>query len=329
MQQALRQVKAVLGPEAVILDTTETDGVVTVTAAVDAEPVTERTGTRGADGAVDGELLSEVRELLGAVRDLVGDHWQGKRRRRRPELVRLHQALVAQGVDGVIAAALVRETAERLDRDGALDTALARALGQAEAVGLTRRVQVFVGPPGDGKTTTVVKLAAQARRAGRRAALVTADTYRIGAAAELAAYARALGQPVASVTGADELAHVLDATRDADLVLVDTAGVGPGQSEALEELRGLLEAAGADAGRMLVLSAAAGSWAAHQTWQTLAPLRPEACVLTKLDLAPGGPVLGLCWRRGLPVSHLAAGRRIPDDLELATPARLARCLLAA
>jgi flagellar biosynthesis GTPase FlhF len=51
-------------------------------------------------------------------------------------------------------------------------------------------------------------------------------------------------------------------------------------------------------------------------------------VLTKLDL-PGGPVLGLCWRRGLPVSHLAAGRRIPDELEPATPARLARCLLAA
>src|SRR6185295_5883674 len=142
-------------------------------------------------------------------------------------------------------------------------------------------------------------------------------------------YARALGQPVAAVAGAEELARALEATRDAELVLVDTAGVCPGQAEALDELRALLEAAGTDAGRTLVLSAAAGSWAARQTWDTLGPLNPDACVLTKLDLAPGGPVLGLCWRRGLPVSHLAAGRRIPDDLEPATPARLARCLLAA
>jgi flagellar biosynthesis protein FlhF len=331
MQQALRQVKAVLGAEAVILETSEADGVVTVTAAVDGErggervPAAEPAPTR----AVDRELLGEVRELLGAVRDLVGDQWQGRRRRRRPELLRLHQALVAQGVDGVIAAALVRETAERLEREGALDTALARALGRAEAVGAGRRVQVLIGPPGDGKTTTVAKLAAQARRAGRRAALVSADTYRVGAAAELAAYARALGQPVAAVANAEELARVLAGTRDVDLVLVDTAGVGPGQPEALEELRGLVEAAGPEAGRTLVMSAAAGSWAARETWQTFAPLRPDAGVITKLDLAPGGPVLGLCWRRGLPVSHVAAGRRIPDDLEPATPARLARCLLAA
>ena len=65
------------------------------------------------------------------------------------------------------------------------------------------------------------------------------------------------------------------------------------------------------------------------TCQAFAPLRPDACMLTKLDLAPGGPMLGALWRQGLPVSHLAAGRRIPHDLEPATAERLARCLLAA
>ena len=79
----------------------------------------------------------------------------------------------------------------------------------------------------------------------------------------------------------------------------------------------------------LTASAAAGSWAARETWQAFAPIGPDACVLTKLDLAPGGPMLGVCWRRGIPISHLAAGRRIPDDLEPATTDRLARCLLAA
>jgi flagellar biosynthesis protein FlhF len=326
MQQALRQVKAVLGAEAVILEAGEADGVMTVTAAVDAGPAAV---APEAERPADRELLGEVRELLGVVRALVGEHWQGRRRRPRPELARLHQALVAQGVDGVIAAALVRETAERLERDGALDAALARALVKTDPSAAPRRVQLFLGPPGDGKTTTIAKLAAQARRAGRRAMLVNADTYRVGAAAELAAYARALGQRVEAAAGPEDVARLVAGTREAELVLVDTAGVGPSQAQALAELHALAEAAGPEAGRTLVLSAAAGSWAARHAWQAFAPLRPDACVLTKLDLAPGGPVLGLLWRRGVPVSHLAAGRRIPDDLEPATPARLARCLLAA
>src|SRR5438094_325393 len=136
-------------------------------------------------------------------------------------------------------------------------------------------------------------------------------------------------RPVLAAADARALVQALARAADADLVLVDTAGAGPGQGPQLAELAALAEAAGAGAARTLVASAAAGSSAAARTWQAFAPLAPEACVLTKLDLAPGGPMLGLLWRRGVPVSHVAAGRRIPDDLEPATPDRLARCLLAA
>src|SRR6059036_3057843 len=101
MPEALKQVKATLGPEAVILETTEAPGQVTVTAAVDLD-------------APAGALVSEVRELMSVVRELVDEQW----RRQVPPggrgIRRLHRALVAQGVDGVIAAALLRETAERL-----------------------------------------------------------------------------------------------------------------------------------------------------------------------------------------------------------------------
>src|SRR5439155_17515893 len=89
MQHALRQVKSVLGPEAVILETGEADGQATVTAAVDVERRVERAAERAPARAADAELMAEVRELLGVVRYLVGDQWQGRRRRRRPEPVRL------------------------------------------------------------------------------------------------------------------------------------------------------------------------------------------------------------------------------------------------
>jgi flagellar biosynthesis protein FlhF len=317
MQQALSQVKAALGDDAVILETTYVPGGVSVTAAMDDDPVA---------GAVvrDQELVGEVRKLLRVVRDLVEERQDAL----GSDVLRLHRLLVAQGVDGVIAAALVRETSERLAHGGPLDAALADALAPERTAAATR-VRLFVGPPGDGKTTTIAKLAAQARQAGRRVALVGTDTYRVGASAELATYGRALGLPVFTAGDPATLAATRGRVGDAEVVLVDTPGAGPGQAAELDEVAALARAAGPGVGRTLVASAAAGSWAARETAQAFAPLSPDACVLTKLDLAPGGPMLGVCWKRGIPISHVAAGRRIPDDLEQATAERLARCLLAA
>src|SRR5207247_625834 len=108
-------------------------------------------------------------------------------------------------------------------------------------------VRLFFGPPGDGKTTTIAKLAAQARRAGRRVCLVGADTYRIGAAAELERYGQALGAEVRRAKDPVELGNALRDHGHADLVLVDTAGAGPAQQAELAELKALVAAAGAAA----------------------------------------------------------------------------------
>jgi flagellar biosynthesis protein FlhF len=331
MSEALKAVKAALGPEAVILDTAATDGGVVVTAAVDDdEPVLPVSGVQSPVAAppADPTLVHEVRGLLSAVHELVEAQWSATLPGLGADLVRLHRHLVAQGVDPAIAAALARATAGHLAHAGSIDAALAGTLAPP-APATMRRVQLLIGAPGDGKTTTAVKLAARARREGLRVALVSTDTYRVGAAAELATYGRALGVPVVRAGDAGALTRVLARLTEADLVLVDTAGAGPGQASALAELTALAEAAGPEAGRVLVASAATGARAAVQTWEAFSLLAPETCVLTKADVAAGGAVLGLCWRRGLPVSHVAAGRNVSEDLEVATPDRLARCLLAA
>src|SRR5437660_3464298 len=192
MQQALARVKAALGPEAVILETASAPGEVTVTAAVDRMPAPI--------GGASGELVGEVRQLLGVVRELVEEQWRRERPGLGRELLPLQRALLAQGVDGVIAAALVQATEARLGGGAPLAAALAGALGEPSPGG-AKRVRLFMGPPGDGKTTTIAKLAAQQQRAGQRVALVTTDTYRVGATAELETYGRALGAPVLAAAG--------------------------------------------------------------------------------------------------------------------------------
>ena len=321
MPEALRLVKAALGPDAILLDTEALGDGVVVTAAVDDD------ATRAAPAA--DELAGEVRELLGVVRALVQE---ARLPAAAPAASALARALGAQGVDPVIAAALVEATVARLGGapgDGALAAALARALAPAASAPDAARVRLVFGPPGDGKTTTLVKLAARAIADGGRVLLVAADGFRLGAAAELAAYGRALGVDVVQAAGPGALARVVAAADRADAVLVDTPGAGPGQNDELGELARLAAEAGPDAARLLVVSATSGAAAAAAAWEALAPVAPTGCVLSKADAAPGAPWLSVLWHRRVPVGHLAAGRRIPGDLADATPALLARRLLAA
>jgi len=308
-QEATALVKAALGPEALILEIEEHDGVVTVSAATDGD---ERPATRREDA-----LAAEVRELTGLVRHLVSGARPGEA---LPDLTRLHGALLAQGMDGAIAGTLVRETAARLDASASLDAALADALARPEAP--AARVRVFVGPPGDGKTTVVAKLAARAQQEGHRVLLVGTDTHRVGAQTQLETYGRVLDVPVVRAAAPRYLRRAL-ARADADLVLVDTAGTAPAS-----ELSALLAAAG-DAVPTLVASAGTGAAAATRLWSAFGNLAPAACVMTKLDLAPAGALLGTLWHEGLAVSHLGTGPGIGDALEPATAGRLARELLAA
>lgn len=84
------------------------------------------------------------------------------------------------------------------------------------------------GPTGAGKTTTIAKLAARYRLHGRSedVALVTTDTYRIGAREQLETFGRIIGLSVCVAPDADTLGTTLRALADKHLVLIDTAGMG-------------------------------------------------------------------------------------------------------
>lgn len=182
----------------------------------------------------------------------------------------------------------------------------------------------LVGSTGAGKTTTVAKLAAAwAQRHGPQSVgLISIDGYRIGAREQLAAFARMLDVPMRVARHPDELKAALAAFRDRRLVLVDTAGVGQRDLRLREQAALVASQAGA-LQPLLVLPANADLASLDDTVRAHAPLRPAACIVTKIDeTASLGPVLSAAMRASLPITRLCDGPRVPDDLHVAGPKRV-------
>jgi flagellar biosynthesis protein FlhF len=186
------------------------------------------------------------------------------------------------------------------------------------------RVAAVVGPTGVGKTTTLAKLAARASLVGgRRVALVTTDDQRIGSTTALRAYAEALGMPMTTTSAAGGLARALATYSEADLVLVDTAGVPVGDRAALDALGTRLERAGEPITRHLCLAGSTRQQELDRILQAYAVAAPDAVLVTKLDEAIAiGSVFSALADHRLSFSFLANGQQVPDDIAPATADRL-------
>ena len=189
-------------------------------------------------------------------------------------------------------------------------------------------VTALVGPTGVGKTTTIAKLAARAvlHRGVEQVALVSTDHYRIGAAAQLEHYGRLLGIRVYPAYDAQSLRKVIELLRDRHTVLIDTAGVAGSDPRLAQQLE--LFADSGDVRACLVLAANTQSRSLDEAVRAYLPLKPTACILTKLDEAPSlGGALSVLIRHRLPLDFTTDGQRVPEDIATAD-ARVLVCRAA-
>ena len=186
--------------------------------------------------------------------------------------------------------------------------------------------EVFVGPPGSGKTTTIAKIAAQERaRGGRPLSLLAADGFRIGAVEQLRTYADILDAPFRVARTPEDL-HTLLGQRSRMPVLVDTAGRSPSDAAAKELFRVVGDAQGVRT--HLVLPAGTSVSSARRILDGYAEARPTRLVLTKLDEAESlSPLVSLLHERQVRISYLGTGQRVPEDLNRATAKLLAASVL--
>ena len=181
-------------------------------------------------------------------------------------------------------------------------------------------IVALVGSTGVGKTTSIAKLAARyALRHGRRhVALVTTDSYRIGAHEQLMTYGRLLDIPVQVASDHNELRSTLNSLADKRLVLIDTAGMSQRDVRLTEQFTTLADS-GIPIRTLLVLSATLHTSVLNETVQAFSAVPIEAAILTKLDEAASlGGVLSAVIKHRLPLMFTTNGQRVPEDMH---PAR--------
>ena len=246
-----------------------------------------------------------------------------------PSITELVARLRAGNVDDDLAVELalgIPPTRRRGLSGDRLIKVLAERFQPLVATGIQAKpIEVFVGPPGMGKTTTIAKIAAQARaRAGVSVGLIAADGYRVEAVEQLRIYADIIGTPFTVATTASDLELAIAVRRQP--VLVDTAGRPP-HDQAMCDLFSAFSSRD-DIRIHLVLDAGQSARQISAAVTAYRMTRPDRIVVTKLDqIGSLGPMLRVLRDTRIPVSYLCAGQGVPEDLHHASPELFAASVL--
>lgn len=300
-------------------------------------------------GFFDNFKLSRLKEGLSKTRETLRDKLsvitQGKTDIDDEFLEELETILVAADVGVETTLAIVDAITERAKKETyrsekelndmlmdeiqqmLLDTDTAHPLDFDVPLPESPYVILVVGVNGAGKTTSIAKLAHNYDKAGKKVIIAAADTFRAAAYEQLKIWADRAGVPIIGQgQGADPASVVYDAVssavaRNADVVLVDTAGRLHNKSHLMEELAKIMRVARkkvptAPHEVLLVLDGTTGQNAVQQAREFTKFVNVTGLVLTKLDgTAKGGIVLSISRELKLPVKYIGVGEKI-DDLQL-------------
>ncbi len=279
-----------------------------------------------AQPGVDQRLFDSMRSELSGLRELLevqlGSLAWTQLQGSRPQQANLWRRLQRIGLSGPLSRdllALVGDIEEPRQAWRMLLAHLARMIVTPEVEPLEEGgVIAMVGPAGMGKTTTLAKLAARyvLKYGAQNIALVSMDSFRIGAQEQLKTLGRILNVSVTHVDPGQSLGQALEPLLRKRVVLIDTAGLqasDPALRLQLESLAGR----GIKARNYLVLATTSQKQVLTAAYHSYKRCGLSGCILTKLDESASlGEVLSLAIHHALPVAYLTDGPRIPDDLHL-------------
>ena len=275
---------------------------------------------------VPAEVLDEIRALRKIVEQhLAGFAW-GETARDNPVKTEVLRRMLEAGFSPQFSRELLTDLPAKMN----VREAMAWSQGIADMSLFTAGqdivdqggVYALMGPTGVGKTTTTAKLAARCvlKHGASKVALVTTDSYRIGAYEQLRIYGRILGVTVYLAKDAEELRQTLQELANKHMVLIDTMGMSQKDRLVVELNRMLSESA---ARRLLLLSSTARGDTLDDVVRAYRGSDLAGCVLTKVDEAVSlAPALDVIMRHGLKLHYVSNGQRVPEDLHLPNRAYL-------
>jgi len=215
--------------------------------------------------------------------------------------------------------------------DEILEHLVLEQLGRAEPIlhkKFTQKVILVLGPTGVGKTTTIVKLAADfSVKQKKKIGIINTDTFRIGAQEQLQTYADILGVPLQVVYWVDELEGALESMSDRDIIFVDTAGKRPGDDQHKKELLDIVRILKPE-DILLCLSATTGFASAKEMVDTYGFVDDYRLMITKLDETKyRGAILNMSWYAQKPLAYVTTGQNVPDDIEIVDVESIAKQII--
>ena len=335
---ALEQVKQELGDEALIMNTrsikpnTPLSGrnaasKVEITAAVEFDEPAAVVSMQE-DLHLKDESGLDMKSLIF---NLLSEKGQAQTLGLKPNQFETYSLLVENGLDENFASKLLKKT--KGSSDGNPEKEKLRVMSLMKKVipfegGINLRpdgpkLVAFVGPTGVGKTTTIAKVAADyAIRKNKKVALVSLDTYRLGAVDQLQIYGDIMNLPVEVAGEKQAFCEIVSRNQDKDLILIDTTGRSHRDQDYSQQLKEIFAAAG-EVEVHLVLSVVSQEKLFSSTFQQFTPVGVDRVLFTKLDEGLSfGPLFNFSVRNRVPLSYFTIGQSVPEDLEVAIPDRV-------
>jgi flagellar biosynthesis protein FlhF len=196
-------------------------------------------------------------------------------------------------------------------------------------VGPRRKILMFIGPTGVGKTTSLAKLGAIfSLREGKSVAFVTIDTYRIAATEQLKKYADIMKIPVHVVSGQKEFKQVIEKEK-AEIVLVDTSGRSYRNAMKISEIKSYADAVDIDFERVLCVSASTKRSDLESIFEAFGKIEFSSVLVTKADETNYiGNIIDIADMYNKPISYIANGQEVPNDIMPADADRLADMVIS-
>jgi len=360
IQQAISNIKQELGSDAMILSTRKISPksldpyskkkkiMFEVEASVpeyaDVQPVKKKLSS----GFKQKDITASIKDDIADIKDMISIAGFGNGMHNMVcnhfESVGILASLLRAGISETQASYIIQKASSFMDKNCDHDSktkslkqhVMHQCLDQINTIDFFNRdnspgvphVAAFVGPTGVGKTTTIAKLSALLHfQRKMKIGLISIDNYRVGAFEQLKTYASIMGLLCVPAFSSQDLSRALDQMRSMDMVLIDTAGHSHFDKPKIDEILQLIKTDFAISTH-LVLSVTSESTILTEAASAFSVFNPDTIVFTKIDETKRcGKILDQVCDSKLPVSLIANGQRVPEDLIIPDRGQLLKIIL--